>query len=144
MRKTSTIIISLLFVLCLFASSMLMASDQEAFTVYPSTQIASATTTYSNWIHVGDYSELTIFLDLTAQGAYTNETMNVSVQTRSPSEDAIDLTNVSFTEIGNKTGSVPFNDYMTLIGFGAQVRLKIVTAGDSVAYTVEFTAHAKK
>ena len=130
-------------VLVLFLFSFLF-SGVQMFTLFPSAQISSATTTYSTEVSVGNYVEMTIFLDLTAQGAYTDETMDVYVQTRSPSGNWVDLTDTSFTEVGNKTGSLPFLDELSIEGFGSLVRLRIVTAGSSVSYTIEFTTYVKK
>lgn len=138
MKKISVIIVSLLFI-CLFAFP-----KAQSFTLLSSTQIQSATTTNSTAISVGDYTELTIFLNLTAQGSYDNETMDVYVQSRSPSGNWVDLTDTSFTQVGNKVGSVPFRDELSIVDFGSWVRLRIVTTGNGVDYTVEFTAYAKK
>lgn len=109
-----------------------------------SKQFTGVATVYTEWVPVVMAEELLAFIKLTAQGTYTDETLNISVQTQTPDGDAIDLVGVNFSEIGNKTGSLPFLDYLGIAAFGVAVRFKIVTAGTSPDYTFKLTGWGKK
>jgi len=109
-----------------------------------SATVSAAGTTYGDTVEVDSFNELTLFIRVTAQGSYTDETLDVSMQTKDPSGNWYDLTDAEFTQIGNKTASLPYSEYMTIIAFGSQVRIKIVAAGTSVSYTFSVEAYGKK
>lgn len=115
--------------------------------LYPSTRIQAGGTVYSPWVPVTNLNNLLAFIKLTAQGNYADETLNISVQTKAPSGDAVDLVEdgsaVALTEIGNKTASLPFLDYLGFTNFGAEIRFKIVTTGTAVDYTFGLDGIAK-
>lgn len=108
-----------------------------------SKQFTGAGTEYTEWMDVGISAEMLAFIKLTAQGSYDNETLNISVQTKTPDDDPMDLKEVVFTEIGNKVGSLPFSDYIGFLGFGSLIRFKIVKAGTSPDYTFKLIGYGK-
>jgi hypothetical protein len=113
------------------------------FNFYASTNVAAAGTTYSTATDVSKHIELLLFLRVTAQGTYTDETLNITMQTKDHAGNWYDLTDVDFTEVGDVTGSVPYAEYLPVIGFGSQVRFKIVAAGTGVDYTFSITGYGK-
>ncbi|GAG03195.1 unnamed protein product [marine sediment metagenome] len=97
----------------------------------------------TEWSDVSISAEILAFVKLTAQGEYTDETLNISVQARSPDGDAIDLTEVKFNEIGNVL-AFPLLGYLGFAGFGSQIRFKIVTTGTAPNYTFKLTGIGKR
>lgn len=113
----------------------------KRFVFLPSTRVQTASV-ITEWFEVDMFFELMAFLELTAQGTYTNETLDVTIQTRSPNGNAHDLE--SFAQIGNKTAALPFYDYEALTNFGAQIRFKLAVAGTAKDYTLSLTGYAKE
>lgn len=112
-----------------------------------SKQFTGVGTVYTGWVNVGISANMLAFIKLTAQGTFTDETLNISVQTRTPEGDAVDLADnsspIAFTEITNKISSLPFLDYIPFTAFGSLIRFKIVTAGTSPDYTFKLTGYGK-
>lgn len=102
----------------------------------------AAGTTYGDWIDVSYYTELMLVLAVTAQGAYTNETMDVTIQGSDPLGNVVNLG--QFTQVGNVTSSLPYTETMKLSNFGGRIRAKIVVAGTAVAYTASVSGFAKR
>ena len=109
--------------------------------LYPSTRRQAAGTIYSNWFDVSLMTEALIALAVTAQGSYTNETLDVTVQGQDPLGNLITL--AQFTQVGNVTSSLPYVEALKLSNFGGQIRVKITTAGTSVDYTLSVGGYAK-
>jgi len=107
-------------------------------------QFTGVGTEYTKWFRVTDFHELLAFIKLAAQGTYDNEILNINVQIQTPDGDAVDLKDVKFPEIGDKTGNLPFLDYIAFTAFGPLIRFKIVTTGTSPDYTFKLTGIAKK
>ena len=105
----------------------------------------SAGTTYGSAVAVDKFSELTLFLRLTAQGTFTDESLTVSVQTKDQAGNYYDLTNATFTAIGDQTSDVPYSEYIAIVVFGSTIRLKYVATatGATVDYTFSVTGLGK-
>ena len=121
-----------------------MSKHTNDITLRSLAELTGADTTYSNDFRVDRYDELILFLYFSAQGMYTNETINVTVQVKDPDGNFIDLTNAAFTQVGNATGSVPYlAEYLAIAVFGSRIRLKYVTTGTTVSYTFSVKAIGK-
>lgn len=111
--------------------------------LFPLTRIQAAETAYSSLVPITNFNELILFLEVTAQGAFTNETLNVTVQYTSPSGQVYDL--LSFTQVGDVTAILPYGELKgKTTDFGPQIRIKRETAGTSVDYTFRVTGYAKR
>ena len=115
----------------------------EDFNFYSSATVSAAGTTYSDATDVSRHLELLVFLRVTAQGTYTDETLDITMQTKDRAGNWHDLTDVDFTQVGDVTGSVPYAEYLPVIGFGSQIRFKIVAAGTDVDYTFNIDGYGK-
>lgn len=114
----------------------------KAITLYPSTRRQAAATVYGDWVDASRYTELPMVLAVTAQGAYTDETLDVTLQGMTPLGGIYDI--VSFTQAGNKTGALPFLELKGFTVFGKMVRVKVVTAGTAVDYTLSVSGWGKR
>lgn len=115
--------------------------SMDSLNLYPSTRRQAAATVYGSWVDVSLKNEAILTLAVTAQGAYTNETLDVTIQGQDALGNVITL--ASFTQVGNVVGSVPYTESLKLYNFGGQIRVKVVTAGTSVDYTLSVQGHAK-
>lgn len=116
---------------------------QKDIVLYPSTHREAAGTVYtSDWIDVSRFHEILADLVVTAQGAYTNETLDVTIQGKDADGNIFTL--ASFTQVGNVTAALPYVEPLKLSNFGQWIRAKIVTAGTDVDYTFRVNASAKR
>lgn len=109
--------------------------------LYPTTRRQTATTIYGSWINVQFLQEVLLALVVTAQGAYTNETLDVTVQGQDAYGNVLTLS--QFTQVGNVTASLPYSESIKLANFGEKIRAKIVTAGTAVDYTLSVSGFGK-
>ena len=123
-----------------------MPKHTESITFQASNNITSAGTTYGDAIRVDKFDELNLFLYISVQGSFTDETLNVNVQIKDPDGNYIDLTDAAFTEITNATAVDPYlAEHIAIVAFGSVVRLKYVTttSGGSVDYTFTVKGYGK-
>ena len=121
-----------------------MSTHTENKTLRESAALTGAAgTTYSSALRVEKYEELTLFLYQTAQGGWTDEYLDVSVQTKDPDGNWHDLAGATFTQIGNNTAAVPYGEDIGIIVFGAYIRLKYVTQGTTPDFTFQITGIGK-
>lgn len=121
-----------------------MPADNVTF--LSSTRIQTETTTYGDWSPGDMYEELLVYVELTGQGSYTDETLDITIQTRSPDGDPFDI--ASFDQITDETTAIIAYDYyrvsLPIKWFGTQCRVKVVTAGTAVDYTLNILGHLKR
>ena len=113
----------------------------RSYTVRASAALTGAATTYGTEFDVSDVDELNLFIVLTAQGSYTNETLDVSVQTKDPAGNWHDVASAAFTQLGNKGGTA--SEHIAITTFGSKLRLKYISAGNTPNYTFSVTAYGK-
>jgi len=117
----------------------------DNITFLESTKIETETTTYGDWSSGDMYEELLVYLEITDQGEYTDETLDVTIQVRAHDGGAYDI--ASFDQITDKTTYLDSYDYrepLPIKWFGTQCRVKIVTAGTKVNYTLQVLGHLKR
>lgn len=122
-----------------------MSTHTNNVTLRASAQLSgSAGTTYGSAVSVDKFNELTLFLRVTAQGTYTDETLTVTVQTKDAAGNYYDLDDSAFTAIGDETAAT-YSEYIALLVFGSTIRLKYVTTatGATVDYTFSVTGIGK-
>ena len=121
-----------------------MPADNIVFLV--STNITSATTTYGDWSPGDMYEELLVYVEITDQGAYTDETLDITVQVRDHDGGAYDI--ASFDQITDQTVAVIadgfYRESLPITWFGTQCRIKVVTTGTAVDYTLKILGHLKR
>jgi hypothetical protein len=116
---------------------------KKNLSLYPSTHREAAGTVYSSdWTDVSAFHEMLLILAVTAQGTYTNETLDVTIQGKDANGNVFTL--AQFTQVGNVVSSVPYVEPLKLSNFGQFVRAKIVTAGTDVDYTFSVLGFAKR
>ena len=106
-----------------------------------STQITD-TVTLTDWFEVDMYEELLVFLKISAQGTYANETLDVTIQVKAHDGDAYDVG--SFDQITDKTSSVPYRELLPVRWFGTNIRIKITLGGDDPDYTIKLQGYVKR
>ena len=111
-----------------------------------STNITTETETYGDWSEGDMYEELLVYAELTDQGGYTDETLDITLQAKSPTGGAYDIG--SFDQITDKADYLVTYAYYRVVlpvrWFGTQCRIKVVTTGTSVDYTLNITGHLKR
>lgn len=121
-----------------------MPADNITFLV--STNITSETTTYGDWSSGDMYEELLVYVELTDQGKYIDETLDITIQVRAHDGGAYDI--ASFDQITDKADYLvthaQYRDSLPIKWFGTQCRVKIVTAGTNVDYTLQVLGHLKR
>lgn len=115
---------------------------KKNITLLASTRRQAAATVYGEWVDVSYYTELLLILAVTAQGAYTSETLGVMIQGKDPLDNVFTL--AQFTQVGNVVASLPYTESMKLSNFGGQIRAKITVAGAAVDYTSSVSGFAKR
>ena len=118
----------------------------DNITFLESTNITTVGTTYGDWSSGDMYEELLVYLEITDQGAYTDETLDVTIQVRAHDSGAYDI--ASFDQITDKADYLIANEYyrdsLPIKWFGTQCRVKIVTNGTNVDYTLQVLGHLKR
>lgn len=120
-----------------------MPADNIVF--LPSTQIQTETTTYGDWSSGDMYEELLVYVEITDQGSYTDETLDITVQVRDHDGGAYDI--ASFNQIADQTVATIAGEYresLPIMWFGTQCRIKVVTTGTAVDYTLKILGHLKR
>lgn len=107
----------------------------------PETRI-EGTVILTDWVEVDMYKELLIFLKITAQGAYTDETLDITVQVKTQDDDAYEI--AKFKTIKDKTSDLPYRDVLPITWFGQNIRLKLVIEGSDPDYTVKLQGAVKR
>jgi len=115
----------------------------QTITFYPSTRRQVGGTVYSDWFNAEALKEILAVLEVTAQGAYTDETLDVTIQGKCPSGSGNPVNLAQFTQVGNVVASVPYSEPLKLSNFSKELRVKIVTAGTAVDYTFSVTANGR-
>jgi len=116
---------------------------KKNLTLYPSTRRQAAGTVYSSdWADVSYFHEMLLILAVTAQGAYTNETLDITVQGKDDNGNIFTL--AQFTQAGNVISVLPYLEPLKLGNFGQFIRAKVVTAGAAVDYTFSVLGFAKR
>ena len=91
------------------------------------------------------YEELLAYVELSDQGAYTDETLDIAIQIRDQDGGAYDI--ASFDQITDETIATIAGEYretLPIKWFGTQCRVKVVTTGTSVDYTLKILGHLKR
>lgn len=114
---------------------------KKDITLFASAARTSASYT-GDWVDVSYYTELLLALAVTAQGTYTNETLDVIIQGKDPLGNVFTL--ASFTQVVNVTASLPYVEPLKLSNFGGQIRAKATLAGTTKNYTFSVTGAAKR
>ena len=118
----------------------------DNITFLKSTNITSVGTTYGEWSSGDMYEELLVYLELTDQGAYIDETLDITVQVRDHDGGAYDI--ASFDQITDKANYLithaNYRVSLPIKWFGTQCRIKVVTNGTSVDYTLKILGHLKR
>lgn len=91
---------------------------------------------------VSKYSEMEVFLEITAQGAFTSETLDVVLQTKSPNGKY--HTKGSFTQVGDATSALPYYQTLELANLGKMCRVVATLTGGTEDYTFSVTGVAKR
>jgi len=110
------------------------------------TFLVSLKRTSDAWSEIFDvsmYKELVLFLDITDQGAYTDETLDIEVYSYDPASGKyIKIDN--FTQVtADKSGG--FQDKKIISGgLGSKIKVKAVMAGTSTDYTFSIGGVAKR
>lgn len=105
-------------------------------------QREGAGTVYSDWVNVGYYNELIMNLAVTAQGTYTDETLDITIQGEDGDGNVFELG--SYTQVGNVVSSVPYCEPLKFTNFGRKIRAKIVMAGTDCDYTLSVLGFGKR
>lgn len=114
-------------------------------TLLESVNLSAAGTTYGSAFEC-DYEELLVYLEITEQGAYTDETLDVTIQAKNPDDKYFDIG--SFDQIGDQTVAILADGWYRIVlpvrWFGTKIRVKVTVAGTAVDYTLNITAHLKR
>ena len=129
-------------------------NDRAILTLQASTREQTGVAGNGATFDVSMYSSAVFFLCVTAQGSYTDETLDVKIQTKDPlSGNWVDLTwedgtgtpqNTAFTQVGDKTGSVPYTERIVCLDLpDSHIRVYWVAAGTAEDYTFSVSAVVK-
>lgn len=114
----------------------------KQLTIQESARKQTAATAYTSTFDVSYFVEMILTLAITAQGTYTDETLDVTIQGQDPLGNWFTL--AQFTQVGNVVSSVPYTEALKLNNFGGKIRAKIVTAGTAVDFTMSLSGYAKR
>jgi len=117
-----------------------MSWDWKEITFLPSAQRMASIN--SEDFDLSKYSEMLIFLEITGQGVFTDESLTATFKTKSPNDKYHGKG--SFTQVGNVTGSLPHYDHLEVANLGIKGRIEVVLAGTAKDYTFSVTAYAKR
>jgi len=96
---------------------------------------------YTEGLYVGDSDELLVFFVMTAQGTYTDETLDIKLQTKDPDGNYYDISGAAFTQVSGDTGTT--SEMKAVSTFGSVIRACIAVTGTTPAYTFSLKFYAK-
>jgi len=89
------------------------------------------------------YQELTLFLDITAQGSYSDETLDIKIYSYDPASRAY-IEVDAMTQVTGDKGSGFQDKKIITSGLGNKIKIKSIGAGTSVDYTFSVGGVAKR
>jgi len=124
--------------------------DRRKIELFPSKRIQSGVAGNGEAFDVSMLKSGIFIINLSAQGTYTDETLDVKLQTKDPiSGSWIDLysgaTQMKFTQIGDKTAVVPFTERVECPAlYDFIIRVYYIAAGTTEDFTFSVTALFKE